>query len=118
MPRKRDRCHPATTVPPQPGDEPNNRDFAGAMLRPRPHTSHPATRVGYSSSMNEEAAQAWFIAGTIPLILAGGLHILGALIDTVRLTFFAPVDDSARQAVEGTGIRLVRMFGGSGNRPS
>jgi hypothetical protein len=64
------------------------------------------------------AAQAWFIAGTIPLMLAGGLHALGALLDTVRPTFFAPIEGSAKPAVEGTGIRLVRMFGGTGARPS
>jgi hypothetical protein len=64
------------------------------------------------------AAQTWFIAGTIPLILAGGLHALGALIDTVRPTFFAPIDGSAKPVVEGTGVRLVGMLGGSGARPS
>jgi hypothetical protein len=68
--------------------------------------------------MNAGAAQAWFIAGTIPLMLAGGLHALGALLDTVRPTFFAPIEGSAKPVVEGTGIRLVRMFGGSGARPS
>jgi hypothetical protein len=68
--------------------------------------------------MNADAAQAWFIAGTIPLMLAGGLHALGALLDTVRPTFFAPIEGSAKPVVEGTGIRLVRMFGGSGARPS
>jgi hypothetical protein len=57
--------------------------------------------------MNAGAAQAWFIAGTVPLILAGGLHVLGALLDTVRPTFFTPIDRSVRPVVEGTGIRLV-----------
>lgn len=69
--------------------------------------------------MNAGAAQAWFIAGTIPLILAGGLHALGALLDTVRPRFFAPIDGSVKPALEGTGIRLRRMFrGGSGATPS
>jgi hypothetical protein len=68
--------------------------------------------------MNAGAAQAWFVAGTIPLILAGGLHVLAALIDTVRPTYFAPIDPSVQPMVEGTGIRLVRMFGGDGARPS
>jgi hypothetical protein len=68
--------------------------------------------------MNASAAQAWFIAGTIPFILAGGLHALGALVDTVRPTFFAPIERSAKPVTEGTGIRLVRMFGGSGATPS
>src|ERR1700730_7928349 len=68
--------------------------------------------------VNAGAAHAWFIAGTIPLMLGGGLHVLGTLLDTVRPTFFTPIESSARAAVEGTGIRLVRMFGGSGARPS
>jgi hypothetical protein len=68
--------------------------------------------------MNAGAAQAWFIAGTIPLMLAGGLHALGALLDSVRPTFFAPIEGSAKPVVDGTGIRLVRMFGGSGATPS
>jgi hypothetical protein len=69
--------------------------------------------------VNEGAAQAWFIAGTIPFILAGALHALAALVDTVRLTYFAPIDGPAKPVMEGTGIRLRRMFpGGSGARPS
>jgi len=69
--------------------------------------------------VNADAAQAWFIAGTIPLILAGGLHVLATLLDTVRPTFFTPIESSAKAAVEGTGIRLRRMFpGGSGATPS
>jgi hypothetical protein len=57
--------------------------------------------------MNAGAAQAFFVAGTIPLILAGGLHALGALVDTIRPNYFTPIDDSVRTVVEGTGIRLV-----------
>ena len=57
--------------------------------------------------MNAGAAQAWFIAGTIPFILAGGLHALAALRDTVRPTYFAPIERSVKPVVEGTGIRLV-----------
>jgi hypothetical protein len=68
--------------------------------------------------VNAGAAQGWFIAGTIPIMLAGGLHVLGALIDTVRPTFFAPIDSSAKPVMEGTGVRLVQMPGGSGARPS
>lgn len=68
--------------------------------------------------MNSGAAQAWFIAGAIVFMLAGGLHALGALLDTVRPTFFTPLESSAKTATEGTGIRLVRMFGVSGTRPS
>ncbi len=69
-------------------------------------------------ALNADAAQAWFIAGTIPLMLAGGMHALAALIDTVRPTFFAPIEGSAKPVMEGTGVRLVRMFGGSGATPS
>ena len=57
--------------------------------------------------MNAGSAQAWFIAGTVPLILAGGLHALYALRDTVRPTYFTPIDRSVKPVVEGTGIRLV-----------
>jgi hypothetical protein len=70
-------------------------------------------------AVNAGAAQAWFIAGTILFMLAGGLHVLGTLIDTVRPTFFAPIDRSVKPVVEGTGIRLRGMFpGGSGATPS
>ncbi len=68
--------------------------------------------------MNVGAAQGWFIAGTIPLVFAGGAHVLATLVDTVRPTFFTPLENSAKTAVEGTGIRLVRMFGAGGTRPS
>ena len=51
--------------------------------------------------------QAWFIAGTIPLIAAGGLHAVYTVVDTVRPTYFTPIDRSVRSAVDGTGIRLV-----------
>ena len=57
------------------------------------------------------AAQAWFIAGTIVAIVAGALHMVYALVDTVRPTYFAPVDRSVRPAMEGTGLRLGRRFG-------
>lgn len=53
-------------------------------------------------------AQAWFIAGTIPLILAGGGHVLLTLVDTVHATYFTPRDAAVRPAVENTQIR----FGG------
>jgi hypothetical protein len=64
------------------------------------------------------AAQGWFVAGTIPLMVAGGGHALAALVDTVRPTFFGPVDRSVTRAMDGTGVRLVRMSGVSGERPS
>ncbi len=58
--------------------------------------------------MSADAAQAWFVAGTIPLIFAGGLHALLALADTARPRYFAPRDRSVKPALEGTRIR----FGG------
>ena len=57
--------------------------------------------------MRSADAQVWFIAGTLPLILAGGLHAVATLLDTVRPTFFTPIDRAVRPAVDGTGIRLV-----------
>jgi hypothetical protein len=70
--------------------------------------------------MNIGAAQGWFIAGTIPLILAGGWHALAALRDTVEPRIFAPVDRSVQPAMEGTTIRLRRGFPGrsDGTTPS
>src|SRR4051794_21332254 len=62
--------------------------------------------------------QAWFVAGTIPLILGGGLHVLGTLVDTVRPTYFTPVDDATRTAADGTSIRLTQMSGLGEVRPS
>ena len=64
-------------------------------------------------------AQGWFVAGTIPLLLGGGLHAIATLLDTVRPTFFTPIDASVKPVTEGTGIRLRQMFpGGDGARPS
>ncbi len=68
--------------------------------------------------MDADAAQAWFIAGTIPAMLAGGLHVLYTLVDTVRPTHFAPIDPSVQTAMAGTGMRFGRRFGGNGARMS
>jgi hypothetical protein len=57
--------------------------------------------------MRSADAQTWFVAGTIPLIIAGGMHAVATLVDTVRPTFFTPIDRSVRPVVDGTGIRLV-----------
>ena len=54
------------------------------------------------------SAQAWFIAGTIPPILAGGAHALLTLVDVVRPTYFAPRDAAVTPAMEDTTVR----FGG------
>jgi hypothetical protein len=69
-------------------------------------------------AVNAGAAQAWFIAGTIVAMFAGGLHVLATLLDTVRPTFFTPIESSVKAGMEGTGMRLVRMFGGGSARPS
>ena len=58
--------------------------------------------------MSAGAAQAWFVAGTIPLIVAGAVHVLYALVDTVAPRYFAPVESSVKPAMEGTTIRLRR----------
>jgi hypothetical protein len=55
------------------------------------------------------AAQAWFIAGTVPLIAAGGLHVLLTLADTLRPRYFTPRDASLNPMLEATPIR----FGGT-----
>jgi hypothetical protein len=63
-------------------------------------------------------AQAWFIAGAIVFMLAGGLHALGALLDTIRPTFFAPIEDSVKAAMKGTGMRFRQPFPGDADRQS
>lgn len=68
--------------------------------------------------MNSGAAQAWFIAGAIVFMLAGGLHALGALLDTVRPTFFAPIEDPVKAVMQSTGMRFRRPFPGDAGRPS
>jgi hypothetical protein len=54
------------------------------------------------------AAEAWFIAGTVPLIVAGALHVALTLIDTLRPRYFTPKDAALKPALEATPIR----FGG------
>jgi hypothetical protein len=68
--------------------------------------------------VNSGAAQAWFVAGAIVFMLAGGLHALGALLDTVRPTFFAPVEDHVKVQMQGTGMRFRRLFPGDEARQS
>ena len=62
--------------------------------------------------MNAAAAQAWFIAGTIPLVFAGALHTLYGLRDTARPTYFAPVDRTVKSAMEGTVMQMRRGAAG------
>jgi hypothetical protein len=80
-------------IPPWPARSRGSRTICGSRRR--------------VPAVNGSSAQTWFIAATVPLILAGGLHALAALIDTVRPTYFAPIDRSVKPVVEGTGIRLV-----------
>lgn len=71
------------------------------------------------STNGSNAAQLWFIAGTIPFLVAGGAHALLTVVDTVRPTYFTPVDGSLRPELEGTGIRFRQMVpGGDLGRPS
>ena len=58
--------------------------------------------------MDASAAEAFFIAGTIPPILAGGLHVALTLVDTVRPRYFTPRDATLNPALERTPMR----FGG------
>lgn len=55
----------------------------------------------------DAAAQGFFIAGTIPLVVAGGLHVALTLVDTVRPRYFAPRDAAVQSAVEATRIRFA-----------
>lgn len=68
---------------------------------------------------SSDAAQLWFIAGTIPFLVAGGGHALLTLVDTVRPTYFTPQEGSLQPALEQTGIRFRRLVpGGDISRPS
>jgi hypothetical protein len=58
--------------------------------------------------MSAGDAQAWFIAGTIPIVLAGGLHAVLTLADTIRPRYFAPRDPAVRAGMEGTQMRFGR----------
>jgi hypothetical protein len=70
------------------------------------------------ATVNAGDAQAWFIAGTILAMVAGAGHVVLAVVDTFRPTFFTPVDGAVKPPMESTGIELVRMAGGSGARPT
>src|SRR3954452_19461150 len=63
----------------------------------------------YASGGDDMSAQAWFIAGTIPPMAAGGLHAVLTLVDVVRPTYFAPRDRALGPAMAETRMR----FGGS-----
>ncbi len=55
-------------------------------------------------------AKTCFIAGAVVLMSAGGGHALVTLLDMVRPTFFTPIDDSVRSAMESTGFRFRRLW--------
>ncbi|MGA9876044.1 MAG: hypothetical protein WBQ21_09560 [Solirubrobacteraceae bacterium] len=57
-----------------------------------------------------ETARILFELATAPFILLGGLHALATLIDTCRLTFFAPTKPGLRSEMEASGIRLREML--------
>lgn len=58
-------------------------------------------------------AKTWFIVGAAILMAAGGGHVLLTLVDMVRPTFFAPIDDAVRSAMETTGFRFRKLFPGA-----
>lgn len=68
--------------------------------------------------MSSGAAQTWFIAGTIPLMLAAGLHAVATVLDAVRPTFFTPIRDSVRHEMEDDGMRFRAFFPGAAATPS
>lgn len=68
--------------------------------------------------MSAGAAPTWFDVGAILVVVAGGLHALVALLDTVRPRWFAPIDGAVRSAMESTGMRFRRPFPGDEARPS
>jgi hypothetical protein len=64
-----------------------------------------------------ETARILFEFAAADFILAGGLHALLTLIDTLRLTFFAPTKPGLRSEMEVSGIRLREMFPGAPRAP-
>lgn len=68
--------------------------------------------------MQSNVSQALFIAGTVPILLAGGLHALLTLVDVGRPTHFAPLDPSVQVEMAGTGMVFSRRAGGNGARLS
>jgi len=70
-------------------------------------------------SNSANAGQFWFVLGTVPFMIAGGLHALLTLVDTIRPTYFAPVNGPLKQELEATGIRFRRLVpGGDIARPT
>jgi hypothetical protein len=70
-------------------------------------------------SDSSTVAQAWFIAGTVPFLVAGGLHAVLTVVDTMHPTYFAPQLGSLKPELESTGIRFRKMVpGGDHGRPS
>jgi len=70
-------------------------------------------------SNGSNAAQIWFIAGAIPILVAGGGHALLTLVDVVRPTYFTPEAPWVRPELESTGMRFRSLVpGGDRSRPS
>lgn len=68
--------------------------------------------------MSSGAAQTWFIVGTIPMMVAGGLHAALTVLDAARPTFFMPIGDSVRREMDGDGMRFRALFPGNAATPT
>jgi hypothetical protein len=62
-------------------------------------------------------AESWFILGTLPMIIFGGMHLFLVLVDEVRPRFLTPVDDSLQPRLEATTIRFRLLFPGGRGTP-
>lgn len=77
----------------------------------------PSPRARYTiRSMNAALAEGFFVAGTVPFIVAGSLHALGTVVDIWRPTFFTPADAPVGVQMRGTRLALRDMFPGRPRR--
>jgi hypothetical protein len=60
-----------------------------------------------------DTARILFEVATVPFILGGGVHALGALIDTRRPTFFETTKEGLSSEMLAAGVRLRGMFPGT-----
>jgi hypothetical protein len=58
-------------------------------------------------------SQAWFIVGAAIFMAAGGGHAALALVDLLRPTFFTPIDDPIRSAMQTTTFRFRSFWPGA-----
>ncbi|HEX7058719.1 MAG TPA: hypothetical protein VF176_02605 [Solirubrobacterales bacterium] len=68
--------------------------------------------------MSSGAAQTWFNAGAITLMLAAGGHAVVAVMDAVRPTFLTPIKDSTMLAMKDSGMKFRALFPGDAATPS